>query len=357
MAGMNTPALRALLESTAAATPDEFPEKVLAALHRLIPCSHLGYNEVDVRHRRAVVVTCPSSAIPAPLLAQFASLAHQHPVIQHFLATGDPRTHGISDFLDKRTFHRLDLYGDFFRPLGVEHQLAVNLQVGADTVIGIALNRGASGFSDHDRVLLDVVRPHLAWAHAQGRGRRLGEALLGGEATAPGAGGRAASALALDGARRVRRATSGARRCVEACLGMPVLDGQHLPEPLDAWVRASLAAYPKAPPDGACALPLPDGVLRVFCAVEDAGPQAGCILILFEQRRTAPDPGARLTARERDVLAVLAEGMSTREAADRLGIARGTLYKHLENAYAKLGVHSRTAALRAVPPYAASPER
>jgi DNA-binding CsgD family transcriptional regulator len=52
-----------------------------------------------------------------------------------------------------------------------------------------------------------------------------------------------------------------------------------------------------------------------------------------------------LTAREREVMQCVAEGLSTNEIARRLWIQPGTARKHLEHVYGKLGVRSRTAAL------------
>jgi RNA polymerase sigma factor (sigma-70 family) len=52
----------------------------------------------------------------------------------------------------------------------------------------------------------------------------------------------------------------------------------------------------------------------------------------------------RLTAREREILELVAEGKSNGEIAERLWISRGTVRKHLDHIYAKLGVHTRTAA-------------
>ena len=54
-----------------------------------------------------------------------------------------------------------------------------------------------------------------------------------------------------------------------------------------------------------------------------------------------------LTPRERQILALVAEGKTNGHIADELCIAHGTVRRHLENAYAKLGVHTRTAAVRA----------
>jgi RNA polymerase sigma factor (sigma-70 family) len=55
-----------------------------------------------------------------------------------------------------------------------------------------------------------------------------------------------------------------------------------------------------------------------------------------------------LTAREREVIALVAEGRTNGEIGRRLGISAETVRKHLENADEKLGVHTRTEAVSAV---------
>jgi DNA-binding CsgD family transcriptional regulator len=54
---------------------------------------------------------------------------------------------------------------------------------------------------------------------------------------------------------------------------------------------------------------------------------------------------AQLTGREREVLEHVAEGKTNAEVARLLWISPGTVRKHLENAYEKLGVHTRTGAV------------
>lgn len=57
------------------------------------------------------------------------------------------------------------------------------------------------------------------------------------------------------------------------------------------------------------------------------------------------DPSiAGLTDRECEVLELAAAGLSNADIAERLWIARGTVKKHLDNIYGKLGTTSRTAA-------------
>lgn len=50
---------------------------------------------------------------------------------------------------------------------------------------------------------------------------------------------------------------------------------------------------------------------------------------------------ASLTRRERTVLRLLAEGLSQREIAERLGIRENTVRTHMQNLYGKLELHSR----------------
>jgi LuxR family maltose regulon positive regulatory protein len=56
-------------------------------------------------------------------------------------------------------------------------------------------------------------------------------------------------------------------------------------------------------------------------------------------------PVDALTARELEVLQLVAQGLSDREIAERLVVVAGTIKRHLNSIYSKLGVHSRTQAL------------
>jgi DNA-binding CsgD family transcriptional regulator len=62
--------------------------------------------------------------------------------------------------------------------------------------------------------------------------------------------------------------------------------------------------------------------------------------LLLDEQRWMP----QLTPREREILDLVADGKTNAEIAERLWVSRGIVRKHLDNVYAKLGVHTRTAA-------------
>jgi DNA-binding CsgD family transcriptional regulator len=66
------------------------------------------------------------------------------------------------------------------------------------------------------------------------------------------------------------------------------------------------------------------------------------------RRPSTQGPATEVTAREREVIAHVAEGRTNHEIGRLLGISSHTVRKHLENAYEKLGTHTRTGAVAAV---------
>ncbi len=62
----------------------------------------------------------------------------------------------------------------------------------------------------------------------------------------------------------------------------------------------------------------------------------------------SPLSGSRLTWRERETVEFVAEGLSNRAIAVRMGVSVRTIEGHLNHAFAKLGVESRTELVRLV---------
>src|ERR1700693_5622951 len=113
-----------------------------------------------------------------------------------------------------------------------------------------------------------------------------------------------------------------------------------------ARLRASLAAALRASPEfevvGVTAsdtnVPSSVDVILLAHAGEDSG-------LRIQPTRGAAIIGPTLTNREREILALLADGLANKQIAARLGISKNTVKTHLELLFDKLGVSSRAEAV------------
>ena len=89
-----------------------------------------------------------------------------------------------------------------------------------------------------------------------------------------------------------------------------------------------------------------DDLMRAILAVHEGGLllQPAMASQLIEGLETDDTPA--LTPRELEVLHLLAAGARNREIADQLSLSVNTVKYHIENLYEKLGVRSRTQAVR-----------
>ena len=97
---------------------------------------------------------------------------------------------------------------------------------------------------------------------------------------------------------------------------------------------------------------LADGALSIVGEAADlpqarvAGGDADAFLVAAVEEAADQPPAEGLTPREIDVLELLAEGLSNKGIARRLGISDQTVKFHVASITGKLGAHSRTAAVR-----------
>jgi DNA-binding CsgD family transcriptional regulator len=235
--------LRALLgivgNSRADLPPQGLPLSLLAELKSQIPCDNVSFHGEDPGRRevwfdQTVGDHCCGGDEQACWEHFWDSAACAYPY-----RTGDVRrVTKISDFYSARQRHSSAMYCDYARPAGIEHHLKLCLPAGPGRLVKLMFFRGPGpDFSERDRALLMLLRPHLHQAY------------------------------------------------------------------LDA-----------------------------------------------ENRRAAP---AQITARQRELLRLVAAAYTNAQIAHRLGVTEKTVGKHLENIYARLQVSNRTAAVtRAFPSHA-----
>jgi DNA-binding CsgD family transcriptional regulator len=86
----------------------------------------------------------------------------------------------IADFYSARQWHSTGMYADVYRPKGWEHELMLSLPFGASRTapgpgrtLRMFLFRGpGSDFSEADRALLTLLRPHIHQAYLDAEHRR-----------------------------------------------------------------------------------------------------------------------------------------------------------------------------------------
>lgn len=223
--------LDVLYEAAGVEGPIPFPDPVLRALRRLVPCDVVTYHE-RLGGRAAVVFTGePLGPMTPEIRAATRRTWKQCPL------TPVAAARKYSDVLTPRAFHRFELYQECARPLGVEDMFRLWLDPRGEDGARLEFDRARRDFTERDRAALDELRPHLEQFRRRANRRR---------------------------------------------------------------------AY-----------------------------------------RPASGVAARLTAREREVVQLVAEGMTNAAVARVLWLSPGTVRKHLENAYEKLEVHTRTAAVAA----------
>jgi DNA-binding NarL/FixJ family response regulator len=167
------------------------------------------------------------------------------------------------------------------------------------------------------------------------------------------------AAVASDGAEAITAAAEHAPDVVLMDLSMPGLDGaaatrEILLDRPDARVVVLTSFSDQrriidALRAGACGYLLkdaePDELLRGIRAAADGGapldPKAARVLL---DNQLLSQPETNLSAREREVLGLLAEGMANKHIARRLGISDRTVKAHLTRIFRTIGVTDRTQA-------------
>lgn len=299
-------------ELAAAEEEEPFPSRLLESFRLLIGSGSASFCELDrigCRLLGLVEVGELEGDGGDDLTHVFWRLRHQYPTCVYQDQTGDFSSRRLSDFITLRELHRSEIYAEFFRPGGLEHQIGVGITAPlTHTKVFLFTNdRRLGDFSERDRTILNLLRPLLTMRYRQVAARKRVDVASAALQTTDEA------LVLLDGAGRAEFATPRALRLL-ASHGLTLKDVPHT-EPLLAE-----AVRPR-------------------------------VLLLSEPRPFG------LTSREREILTLIAEGRTNAEAARALWISAATVRKHLENAYRKLGASTRTAAIhrarehRVIAPY------
>ncbi len=142
---------------------DELRDGLLAALRDAVPCDYVSLNQVGPDPSQNWSIVEPP--LPSDVLELFYRLAHQNPLAERHMRTRDGRPYRLSDVVTQAQFHATDLYRELYAPIGVEHQISFALPSAGEQILAIALSRREADFTDEERRLLAVARPHLIQAY------------------------------------------------------------------------------------------------------------------------------------------------------------------------------------------------
>jgi hypothetical protein len=170
MAGANPEGLEALLtllpELYAPVDAEQFPQRLVRLIEKLIPCWNVGFNEVDFLRGRTTGVVSAEDFDLKRWLPIFDAHVGEHPLIRHYQQhPEDTRVLRFCDVTTTAEFHRTGIYNEFFRPLGRPYQMGVILRAGPRRVIGVGISRGERDFSEAECRLLAALRPHVLRAY------------------------------------------------------------------------------------------------------------------------------------------------------------------------------------------------
>jgi DNA-binding CsgD family transcriptional regulator len=160
---------RAVLELHECRDLPTFRRALPGILLDLIPVDHFFLQEVKFSptqaRARVVGVIDPSGQV-TPAMTQFSEATMlDHPFPNHFVRTGDWSALILSDFLTIHQFRRTEVYQGFYKRVRVERLLGMPANFGPRTVGGISLGNKGRDFTERDRLMLNLLRPHIELAH------------------------------------------------------------------------------------------------------------------------------------------------------------------------------------------------
>jgi DNA-binding CsgD family transcriptional regulator len=358
------------------ATLEQFPLQVLDNVKQIVG-SDLSYC-VTFQNQAIEILTPNMDAFDHANYTP--AYFQQHPVLNHHLRTNDWSAFKCSDFLTEREYHRCDaLYEYVYATAAIEDFFVFSIPDAAATPnprswslqsmiwepdslarvqqlsqqhrslgnLGILLNRHQRNFTEHDRTLLNLIRPHIHYAY-----RNLQHwTNLQSQIDQLTALTEVVGIITLSPDRQIQQLTQRAVRLLEQYFPDEWINRQQLPESLHQYCQQAIATilqadlgHPSMPP-----LERLQNNSRLIIRLITP-PQTTEILLTLEEYVTsslsiASFRAIGLTKRESEIMFYLTEGKTNKEIAACLNRKPLTVKKHLDSIYPKLNAHDRTQAV------------
>jgi len=138
---------------------EPYPAEVLTSLRTLISCDAAGYQEADLQARRFIEQN-PAETDEDDALYWAVGPC---PIMDYRSRTGDLTAVRMSDIIGRGRYHELPIYREYFQPVGLDHILDLGLSAARQRYRSLVLLRShdVGDFSERDRAVLEMLRPHL----------------------------------------------------------------------------------------------------------------------------------------------------------------------------------------------------
>ena len=323
--------------------PTTLVQHLSSGLQHLIPSDYNSWMEIIYsKPPKVAAVFSPQNQQATSLLPVFARHINEHPVYRYWRESG--QYHIATRWSDVATWpaiERTPLYTEFYRPLGVRHQMMVALKAKPSHLIYLALNRKRTSFSEEDCNLLTALQPHVSCALQSILSFHWMQSTIASYSAFVDTFSQGIVCLSPDF--HIRWANKHARNDLHTHFRWPP-NSTRLPGELQKRLPRgqTVAAAPGSFSIRSAAGSLHIRILKtqkdLYLFLQDVEQQPA-----FDTLKTFG-----LTNREAEVLGWVAKGKSNEEAAAILGIGPQTVKKHLERIYSVLRVANRTeAALKA----------
>ncbi|MGH8456156.1 MAG: response regulator transcription factor [Stenotrophobium sp.] len=294
-----------LYRSALAVTPDDYRGWALRELNSAIPHDSGIWGSGSLS--RMIFHTCTVSGLPDSYPAALEATSGINPILPRMLQNLDVPV-DMRDVFSDSAFFKSELYRRTFEPYGISRILATvhhDPRSGLYSLVTLYRKERKHLFTDEERARQKRVTYHLYNA--------------------------ASHVFFLRFAQDRERPTN----CAAAAVDRQGCFHQAQPRFLDLLEQRYPGRDPYTLP---FALPEPgqSAVVGDLCVSSQA------VADMFIVYLWPAGPLDRLTAREREIVFSVAQGLSFKQAAKRIGVAPSTVANHLYRVYRKLGVYSRT---------------
>ena len=148
-----------MIDETGRPASGDVREQLLAIAAKIAPSDIIAFQAIDPGTGRTEQIATPDSWVTVEFERAFSRHLPEHPLLRHFLRTGDGDSIRMSDVVSRRELRRLGIYQDFYRPLGIHHQMACLLTSDLGVVNTLVFSRGWPDFPPTERRLLLLAGP------------------------------------------------------------------------------------------------------------------------------------------------------------------------------------------------------